>query len=324
MATHIKLRLGLALTAAAKAGALVALAAALSAGTAQAQSPMIYTPGVGGGLDSPISTNLVSKLYAVDVEGEAYVENGGMINPLSAREIYVAQGSTVYTAEESTVSLVISNGTGIFLSESTRMTVTRAAQEPFQGERSDMINEPSVSNIQLEHQHGIMGICTSRLLAGTLLEVVTDEFITRIVDGKLVYERGPEGSSVTLVGGDASVQSGQIWYEGEGRDLKVRHKIFFPADGSEPVETQLSGSELAGMEGIVTIACLARRGVYFDVLGDPVASDVITTPDEAGAPGGDGIVGVPTTPGGGGPGGGGGGAPPTTIEPPVVSPANIP
>jgi len=280
MATHVKLRLGLALT---------SLAAALGAGTAQAQSPMIYAPG-GGSFDTPISTNLVSKLYAVDVEGEAYVENNGQIIPLSAREIYVAQGSTVYTSEESTVSLVISNGTGIFLSENTRMSVTRAAQEPFQGERSDMINEPSVSNIQLEHQHGIMGICTSRLLAGTLLEVVTDEFITRIVDGKLVYERGPEGSSVTLVGGDASVQSGQIWYEGEGRDLKVRHKIFFPADGSEPVETQLSGSELAGMEGIVTIACLARRGVYFDVLGDPIASDVITTPDEAGAPGDGGVA----------------------------------
>jgi len=310
MATHIKLRLGVVLT---------AFAAAL--GTAQAQSPMIYGPGAVGGLDSPISTNLVSKIYAVDVEGEAYVENAGIINPLSAREIYVAQGSTIYTQEESTVSLVISNGTGIFLSESTRMSITRAAQEPFQGERSDMINEPSVSNIQLEHQHGIMGICTSRLLAGTLLEVVTDEFITRIVDGKLVYERGPEGSSVTLVGGDATVQSGQIWYEGEGRTLKVRHKLFFPADGSEPVETHLSGSELAGMEGIVTIACLARRGVYFDVLGDPVASDVITTPDEAEG-GGGGIVGVPTTPGGGGPGGGGG-APPTTIEPPVVSPANI-
>jgi len=308
MATHLKLRLGLVLT-------------ALAASTAQAQVPTIYAPG-GGSFDSPISTNLVSKLYAVDVEGEAYVENAGAILPLSAREIYVAQGSTVYTSEESTVSLVISNGTGLFLSESTRMTVTRAAQEPFQGERSDMINEPSVSNIQLEHQHGIMGICTSRLLAGTLLEVVTDEFITRIVDGKLVYERGPEGSSVTLVGGDASVQSGQIWYEGEARDLKVRHKLFFPADGSEPIETQLSGSELAGMEGIVTIACLARRGVYFDVLGDPVASDIIETPDQAEGPGG--ITGVPTTPGGGGPGGGGGGAPPTTIEPPVVSPANIP
>jgi len=313
MATHVKPRLGLAL--------IAALAAVLGGtSTAQAQSPMIYAPG-GGGMDTPITTNLVSKIYAVDVEGEAYVENGGMITPLSAREIYVAQGSTIYTSEESTASLVISNGTGIFLNESTRMTVTRAAQEPFEGERSDMINEPSVSNIQLEHQHGIMGICTSRLLAGTLLEVVTDEFITRIVDGKLVYERGPEGSSVTLVGGDATVQSGQIWYEGEGRTLKVRHKLFFPADGSEPVETQLSGSELAGMEGIVTIACLARRGVYFDVFGDPVASDVITTPDEAGAPGGD-IVGVPTTPGGGGPGGGGGGG--VTVEPPVVSPANIP
>jgi len=314
MATHVTHRQGLALTALASAKA-IALVVALGTGTVtQAQSPMIYAPG-GGSIDTPISTNLVSKLYAVDVEGEAYVENGGMIIPLSAREIYVAQGSTVYTQEESTASLVISNGTGIFLSESTRMTVTRAAQEPFEGERSDMINEPSVSNIQLEHQHGVMGICTSRLLAGTLLEVVTDEFITRIVDGKLVYERGPEGSSVTLVGGDASAQSGQIWYEGEGRDLKVRHKLFFPADGSEPVETQLSGTELAAMEGIVTIACLARRGVYFDVLGDPVASDIIDTPDQAEGPGGD-IIGTPTTPA---PGGGG-----ITVDPPVVSPANIP
>jgi len=310
MATHVKLRLGLALT---------ALTAALGTGTAQAQSPMIYAPG-GGGIDTPITTNLVSKLYAVDVEGEVYVENSGLIIPLAAREIYVAQGSTVYTSEESTASLVISNGTGIFLSESSRMTVTRAEQEPFQGERSDMINEPSVSNIQLKHERGVMGICTSRLLAGTLLEVVTDEFTTRIVDGRLVYERGPEGSSVTLVGGDASLQSGQIWYENEGRDLKVRHKLFFPADGSEPIDTELSGQELAEMEGIVTIACLARRGVYFDVLGDPVASDIIDTPDQA-----EGITGTPTTPGpgGGGPGGGGGG---TTVEPPpnTVSPANIP
>jgi len=307
MATHLTPRLGIAL--------LATLAAAFhGTGTAQAQSPMIYGP-AGGGVDTPISTNLVSKLYAVDVEGEAYLENAGLITPLSAREIYVAQGSTIYTSEESTASLVISNGTGIFLSENTRMTVTRAAQEPFQGERSDMINEPSISNIQLEHEHGIMGICTSRLLAGTLLEVVTDESIVRIVDGKLVFERGPEGSSVTLVGGDATVQAGQIWYEGEGRRLRVRHKLFFPADGSEPVETELSGTDLAAMEGIVTIACLARRGVYFDVLGDPIPSDVITTPDQADNPGD--IIGTPTTPGGPG---GGGGAPPVTVD---VSPANI-
>jgi len=313
MATHVKLRLGFALT------AFGAALAALGTGTAQAQSPMIYAPG-GGGIDTPIGHgSLVSKLYAVDVEGEAYVENGGAIIPLSAREIYVAQGSTVYTSEESSASLVISNGTGLFLSENSRMTVTRAAQEPFQGERSDMINEPSVSNIQLNHERGTLGICTSRLLAGSLLEVVTDEFITRIVDGKLVYERGPEGSSVTLVGGDASVQSGQIWYEGEGRDLRVRHKLFFPADGSEPIDTELSGQELAEMEGIVTIACLARRGVYFDVFGDPVASDIIDTPDQAEGPGE--IGGTPTTPGPGGGGGGGGG---TTVEPPTVSPANIP
>ncbi|KXU36535.1 hypothetical protein AXK11_04065 [Cephaloticoccus primus] len=311
MATHLKPRLGL---------ALAALVAALGTATAQAQTPVFYGPS--GDVTGSLADNLISKLYAVEVDGEAYLENHGVITPLSAREVHIAEGSTVYTEEASTTTLVISNGTGLFLNEDGRFSITRAAQEPFVGERGDLIAEPSVSNIQIYHESGVLGVCTSRLLPDSLLEIVTDEAVVRIPDGKLVFERNREGTWVTLVGGDASAQAGKVYYAGQGRDLNIHEKIFFPADGGEPTLTKLSGRDLSEMEGIVTIACLARRSVYFDAPGD-----IITTPDQAEGPG-DGIIGVPTTPGtgGGGPGGGGGGTPPTTVQPPpsTVSPAAIP
>jgi len=71
--------------------------------------------------------------------------------------------------------MVYSNGTGIYFDPDTRMEIRKFVQEPFTPNRADMETEPSISQTQTFLSRGLVGLCTSRLVAGSSMVYQTAE-----------------------------------------------------------------------------------------------------------------------------------------------------
>ena len=114
-----------------------------------------------------VKKNPTSKIYVADVDGEAEIDTGDRVDDLTKKSVYSAQGAVIETKEKAVDAMVFSNGTGIFFDEETRVEVKRFDQEPFLPNRSDMDVEPSISQTQAYLPRGTVGICPSKLVAGS-------------------------------------------------------------------------------------------------------------------------------------------------------------
>src|SRR5882757_4527190 len=111
--------------------------------------------------------NPAGKIYVSDITGDSQIDTGQKIEDLVKRSVYSVQGTVIETKSKSTDSLVYSNGTGVFFDSDTRVEIKRFLQEPFTPNRTDMELEPSISQTQAYVVRGIVGICTSKLVAGS-------------------------------------------------------------------------------------------------------------------------------------------------------------
>src|ERR1700733_11561531 len=117
--------------------------------------------------------NPTSKFYVADTQGDAQVDTGKEIDDLTKKSVYNAQGTTLETKSHSTASVVLSNGTGVYIDFDTRIVVRKFEQEAFRPNRSDVEDEPSISTTHLFVDHGVIGISTSKMVAGSTMEFDT-------------------------------------------------------------------------------------------------------------------------------------------------------
>jgi len=247
--------------------------------------------------------NPTSKIFVADVQGNAQIDTGVTIDELTKKSVYTAQGTVIITSANSTNAMVFSNGTGIYFSPDTRLEVKKFVQEPFTPNRRDMEVEPSVSNTQNYLPRGTVGICTSKMVAGSTMNYSTPNANIRVRARKVVIESNDDGTVVSSIEGEVTVQSGDL--DAGGQTINEGQQAFIPAAGGPIQISNIPDEKMASLDDKVTMACMARKTVYFEAVdkkvGDGVAgsqeeiSGEITAFDEAEDSPTE-IVAVPTAP----------------------------
>lgn len=243
--------------------------------------------------------NPTSKIYVADVNGTAQIDTGETIDDLTKRSVYTAQGTVIETKEDSTNAMVLSNGTGIYFDPSTRLEVRKFVQEPFTPNRNDMEVEPSVSNTETFLSRGAVGLCTSKLVAGSTMNYNTPHAGVRIRGRKAAIEVSPEGTKVSLIEGDITIRAGNL--DAGGQKLEPGQQAIISPAGVIRIQP-IPPAELKGVEDKVSAACAARKTVYFDVkekqesgLDEGQAEGEVTAFDEAAGAESDEIVAIEVT-----------------------------
>jgi len=234
-----------------------------------------------------LAAALSSKLYVSDLKGQADLNTRDSITPLSKKTVFDAQGSTVLTSKDSNDSMVYSNGTGIYLDADTRLDINKFVQEPFTPNRYDLEVEPSVSQTLAHLSHGTIGLCTSRLAAGSNMVYTTPQAIVSIREKKVVLEVTNYETRISVLEGDVTVratsgEAGQTLHGGQEaivRSDAANHSSIVHV-GSIPDERKQL------LDDLVSLACIAKRTVYFEVVDrkgdagetqDIQASEVVPT-----------------------------------------------
>ncbi len=237
--------------------------------------------------------NPTSKIYVADVEGSAQIDTGETITDLTKRSVYSAQGTVIETKEDATNAMVWSNGTGIYFDPSTRLEVKKFVQEPFTPNRNDMEVEPSISNTETYLSRGVIGLCTSKLVAGSSMNYNTPQASIRIKGRKAVIEVTAEGTKVSLIEGDVTVRAGSL--DSGGQTIKPGQQALISLTGVIRIQN-IPDNEVHALEDKVTMACMARKTVYFDAQDKNETEEDVTAFDETGAESDQEIVAVEVTP----------------------------
>lgn len=215
-----------------------------------------------------------SKVYIADVGGEALVDTGEAIDDLAKRAVYTAQGIMIETKRPENEddrakyfsTMVYSNGTGAFFDADTRVEVQKFRQEPFTPNRTDLQVEPSISQTQAFVSRGAIGLCTSKLVAGSNMTYQTPHGSVNIRGQKVVIEAQGDVTKISMLDGDSTVRGGPQDLGGytlhAGEQALIRRG---PPGQPNLVQIQrIPASETAQLDEKVAMACQAKKTVYFE------------------------------------------------------------
>ena len=221
--------------------------------------------------------NPTSKFYVADVDGDAEIDTGDRVDDLNKKSVYNAEGTVIETKPNAANAMVFSNGTGIFFDEDTRLEVKQFEQEPFVPNRTDMDIEPSISQTSAYIPRGTVGLCASKLVAGSKMTYQTPNGAVNIRSGKVVIQANNGVTTVSMLQGESTITSGNVNMGGhtlqDGQQAVIRTGI----NGAPPKITiqPIPDDQHAALEGKVTMACTAKKTVYFAA----VAGKATTTVD---------------------------------------------
>ena len=227
--------------------------------------------------------NPTSKVYVADMEGESSINTGDKIDDLTKKSVYSAEGSTIETKPDANSSLVLSNGTGMFLDPDTKLEMKRFLQEPFNPNRTDMEVEPSVSQTSAFLSRGSIGLCTSKMVAGSTMTYNTPQASIAIRGRKVVVECSGNTTTVSLMEGDVTIRGDLT---GGGESLKPGQQAVITRNSpSEPPTITIRDIPADQKEALgnkVNMACMARKTVYFTVEerkdGDVIVPHIVIPP----------------------------------------------
>ena len=219
--------------------------------------------------------NPASKIYVSDVSGEAQIDTGDNIQDLNKKSVYNAEGTTIETKKvgdkedksKGYTTTVFSNGTGAFFDQDTKVEVRRFVQEPFTPNRTDMDVEPSISQTQAFVARGTVGLCSSKLVAGSSMNYSTSQGSINIRGKKVVIEANDNETKVSMLEGDSTVRGGDLDLGGnvlkEGQQAIIKRGR--AGQQAEVRVQQIPPSESAALDDKVAMACMAKKTVYFEV-----------------------------------------------------------
>jgi hypothetical protein len=246
-------------------------------------------------------SNPASKVYISDVAGEAQIDTGDSIDDVAKRSVYNAQGTVIETkktedkadATKAYSTRVYSTGTGAFFDEDTRVEVKTFAQEPFTPNRADIDLEPSISQTQAFVARGTVGLCTSKLVAGSNMTYQTPQGSVNIRGRKVVIQASRKVTKISMLEGDSTVRAGAN--DMGGHALKAGEQaIITEGEQGRPNTIQIMPippAEVPQLDEKVAMACMAKKTVYFDVKekittgGEPVADSATPGGGDAAPPG---------------------------------------
>ena len=233
--------------------------------------------------------NPASKVYFADVQGIAEIDTGDKVEDLIQRSVYSAEGTIIETKRPESPddqtkyfsTMVYSNGTGAFFDTDTRVEVKRFVQEPFLPNRSDMDVEPSISQTQAFVSRGTVGLCASKLVAGSNMTYNTAQGSVNIRGRRVVIEALAEVTKISMLEGDSTVRAGAN--DMGGHTLKAGEQAIIRAGrGGQPAVieiTKIPPPEMPMLEEKATLACAAKKTVYFEARERPVDTIVSANGD---------------------------------------------
>jgi hypothetical protein len=211
--------------------------------------------------------NPASKLFVSDVNGESQINTGEKIEDLSKRSVFNAEGTIIQTKPQANNAMVFSNGTGAYFDSDTRVEMRRFEQEPFKPNRTDMDIEPSVSQTQAFVSRGAVGLCTSKLVAGSNMTYQTPQGSVNIRGRKIVIEAKDNVTKISMLEGDSTVRAGDI--DMGGRTLHSGEQAIIrsgPPGQPNIIEiNRIPPDQAAALDDKVSMACMAKKTVYFEV-----------------------------------------------------------
>jgi len=214
--------------------------------------------------------NPTSKLYVADQVGDTQIDTGVEIDDLTKKSVYNAEGTAIETKANSNTSVVLSNGTGIYFDVNTRVQVRTFKQESFRPTRDDIDDEPSISSTHLFVEHGVIGVSTSKLVAGSTM-VYDTPLATATIRGRQAVILSQDNLTViSMVQGEATVQAGPL-----ARPVQVNNHQQIIIRPGKPGEANIVEvrdipdggfeDEISWLEERVLTADAARKLVYFEV-----------------------------------------------------------
>ncbi|MET0262660.1 MAG: FecR domain-containing protein [Rariglobus sp.] len=210
--------------------------------------------------------NPTSKLYVADVEGITSINTGERIEDLTKKSVHAAEGVVVETTPTSNNAIVLSNGTGIAFDPDTRLEMRRFLQEPFSPNRTDLEIEPSVSQTTAFLPKGTVGLCTSKMVAGSTMTYNTRHASIAIRGRKVVVETTDSQTTVSLLEGDVTVRGDMM---AGGQSLKPGQQAIITRNSNfEPPVIKIQEIPKGDVNRLgekVAMACMARKTVYFEV-----------------------------------------------------------
>lgn len=252
------------------------------------------------GVFAAAKKNPTSKVYVADLKGQAEIDDGERVRDLNAKSVYLAQGTVIETKPESQNTMVFSNGSGVFVGSDTRMEIRRFVQEPFTPNRTDIEVEPSISQTQTHISRGTVGLCTSRMVAGSSMVYTTPQASVSIRGNKAVIQTNENETKISLVEGDVTVRAGEG--DSGGQVIRAGQQAIIRRPPGQPptvIVQPIPSAEMPAIDDQVSVACMARRTVYFDVAErqDNESIDGASAPVTAfdGAEAGDGASNNPGT-----------------------------
>lgn len=219
--------------------------------------------------------NPVSKLFVADVSGEASIDTGDSIQDLSQHAVHTAQGAVIETKKPENdqdrskyySTMVYSNGTGSFFDADTQVEVKQFSQEPFVPNRTDLEVEPSISQTQAFVARGTVGLCVSKLVAGSTMNYQTPQGSVSIRGQKVVIEANKNVTKISMLEGDSTVRAGTMDMGGHvlhaGEQAIIQQSSIGQANQIQIVK--IPERDMGSLDEKVAMACLAKKTVYFEV-----------------------------------------------------------
>jgi hypothetical protein len=212
------------------------------------------------------------KIFTAEARGDSVLRNGGKIYPLRQNTAFDATGSEIETKSNSHTAVVYSNGTGMSVSEDTRLEIRRFTQEPFQPDRNDRLDsalEPSISQSDVLLAHGAVGLSTSQMITGSTMLYTTPHARINIRGGKISIVSSPSETIVDLLEGDLTISpdgndtAGQLLHAGERAIIRSDQ-----LGGRELLLTiqPIQGNLLKETRDRIAVADNARKTVTFELV----------------------------------------------------------
>lgn len=244
-----------------------------------------------------------SKLYVADLVGDAQIDTGVEIDDLTKKSVFNAEGTALETKTKSNTSVVLSNGTGLYIDVDTRLSIKAFEQDAFRPNRTDIDDEPSISRTKLYVEHGCLGVSTSKMVAGSTMLYETSLATASIRGRQAVIVAEDNLTVISMLQGDATVQAGPL----DRPRLVKNHQqiIIHPGNPGEANIVEIQDipdgedeDSLQWLEYRVLTADAARKLVYFEVQARKGDADGGVTLFDGAAPdaANNQIVAVPVVP----------------------------
>lgn len=145
------------------------------------------------------------KFYVTEITGAVTSIVGEKVLELHKGDSFPAQGARIETGPGSSLVLVYSNGTSLFVDENTSVEIKRFDQRSFPPGIDTTVIEPSISWTIGEITRGRIVISTNQLVAGTSMVYHTPHAQVKIRGKQVVIEVKDEETRVAVPVGDVTL-----------------------------------------------------------------------------------------------------------------------